>query len=240
MALTENEIRQYHEQGYLVVHDLFDAATAQRMIDHYMAMRAEGPKPHDMGGDPTKPNDPLNKYPRMINMHNWDEQTLAWAQDAGLLEAVGQLIDDEPVLNQTMLYFKPPGGRGQAHHQDQQYITIDPLIGVWVALDPADAANGFMTLLPGSHKLGMLEAEAADISKSFTGGGAKMPEGAQELGIAMQPGDVLFFDGKTVHGSHPNVTTDRFRRSFICHFVGEHAVQFEPEQGTHMTHVVAK
>ena len=41
-----------------------------------------------------------------------------------------------------MLYFKPPGGRGQGLHQDQQYITIDPLIGVWVALDRSDQLVG--------------------------------------------------------------------------------------------------
>ena len=44
-----------------------------------------------------------------------------------MLELVEQLIDDKPVLRQTMLYFKPPGGRGQALHQDEQYITIEPV-----------------------------------------------------------------------------------------------------------------
>lgn len=39
------------------------------------------------------------------------------------------------------------------------------------------------------------------------------------------------------HGSHPNTTNDRFRRSFICHFVGAEAQRFEPAQGTHMSHL---
>ena len=41
-----------------------------------------------------------------------------------------------------MLYFKPPGGRGQGLHQDEQYITINPLIGLWIALDPSDDRRG--------------------------------------------------------------------------------------------------
>jgi phytanoyl-CoA hydroxylase len=53
----------------------------------------------------------------------------------------------------------------------------------------------------------------------------------------MEPGDVLFFGGLTIHGSYPNTTADRFRRGFICHFVGEHATKFVPPQGTHMTHL---
>jgi phytanoyl-CoA hydroxylase len=36
----------------------------------------------------------------------------------------------------------------------------------------------------------------------------------------MQPGDMLFFNGTLVHGSGPNVSKDRFRRSFICHYIG--------------------
>ena len=47
--------------------------------------------------------------------------------------------------------------------------------------------------------------------------------GDAQLGdlIEMQPGDVVFFHGLTIHGSMPNRTTDRFRRAFICHYVGE-------------------
>ncbi len=53
----------------------------------------------------------------------------------------------------------------------------------------------------------------------------------------MGPGDALFFAGKTIHGSYPNLTQDRWRRSFICHYVGEHAQRFTPPQGRHMSHV---
>ena len=33
----------------------------------------------------------------------------------------------------------------------------------------------------------------------------------------MRAGDVLFFNGSVVHGSRPN-RSDRWRRSFICHY----------------------
>jgi ectoine hydroxylase-related dioxygenase (phytanoyl-CoA dioxygenase family) len=35
----------------------------------------------------------------------------------------------------------------------------------------------------------------------------------------MDAGDVLFFNGSLVHGSFPNTTTDRFRRSLIGHYI---------------------
>ena len=237
MRLTKEQRNRYKESGYLLVTRLFDSETAKRMINHYMEMRAEGPKPGDSGGTPDKPDDPTHQYPRMINMHKWDEVTENWAQQANMLAIVNQLIDDAPVLRQTMLYFKPPGGRGQGLHQDQQYITTEPLIGVWIALDESNKSVGQMIVVPGSHKLGHLPVQAADTSVSFTPVQSEMPVEASKVGVNMKPGDALFFDGKTLHGSYLNTTKDRWRRSFICHYVGEHAVDFVPEQGTHVSHL---
>ncbi len=238
LTLTPAQIKQYHEQGYLVVPGLFPTAEVARLLEHYMAMRAAGPKPGDYTVEDK--NDPINQFPRMINMHNWDPVTVTASADPGMLAAVKQLIDDEPVLNQTMFYFKPPLTRGQALHQDQQFITIDPLIGVWVAIDDCDKANGQMVVVPGSSKLGLLAVEAADPIQSFTPGQTKMPPGAEIMGVDMKAGDGLFFDGKCIHGSYANVTPDRFRRSFICHYVGAHSKKFEPPKGTHMSYVKKK
>ena len=207
------------------------------MIEHNMRMRSEGPKPGDHGGLSDHPEDPNHQFPRMINMQSWDEKTNEWSENPGILSSVSQLIDDQPVLNQTMLYFKPPGGYGQALHQDQQYIPIEPLIGVWVALDHSGDSVGQMIVVPVSHKMGLLEVEAADTTVSFTHVQTFLPPDSQTLGLDMKPGDTLYFDGKTIHGSWANCTTDRWRRTFICHYVGAHSVRFEPPAGKHVTHL---
>ena len=240
MSITHEHIRQYKDAGFVVVSGLLDAETVQEMTEHYMKVRAEGPKPGDFGGTADQPEDPTHKYPRLINMHNWDDASKRWALREELLEAVEQLIEDTPALQQTMLYFKPPGGRGQGLHQDQQYITIEPLIGVWVALDPSDKDVGQMVVVPGSHKLGLVDVESADTSRSFTNVQAVLPSDAEQFGVNMKSGDVLFFHGKTIHGSYPNVTADRWRRSFICHYIGKHAERFTPSQGKHVSHLNAK
>ena len=237
MPLTPQQVAQYNDVGYVVEPGLFEVDTARLMMEHYMRMRVEGPKPGDHAGLKEHPEDSNHQYPRMINMQNWDEQTEQWSRSASMLESVAQLIEDEPVLEQTMLYFKPPGGYGQALHQDQQYIPIEPLIGVWVSLDLSDEAVGQMVVVPGSHKLGLLEVEAADTTVSFTKVQTVMPAGSHGLGLDMQPGDTLYFHGKTIHGSSNNLTADRWRRSFICHFVGAHAARFEPPAGKHVTHL---
>lgn len=236
-ALAAAQLAQYRDEGYTIVRGLLARERIAPMIAHYMALRAEGPKPGDMGGDARNPADPLNRFPRFINQHRWDTLSGTWCRDPALAAVAAAAIGQEAVLNQSMLYFKPPGARGQAMHQDQQYITIDPLVGVWVALDRADRANGGMVVVPGSHRRGILPVAQADTSTSFVGGGTIIPADLAEVGIDLEPGDALVFAGATVHGSYPNTTTDRFRRSFICHFVGAQAEKFVPPKGTHMSHL---
>ncbi len=121
-----------------------------------------------------------------------------------------------------MLYFKPSGARGQALHQDNFYLKVEPgtCIAAWVALDPADRENGGLEVVPGTHRMDVFCPEEADTSVSFTRDYVPVPEGLEAVPVDLEPGDVLFFNGQLVHGSQPNRTTDRFRRSFICHYVG--------------------
>jgi len=238
MRFPDERVSRYDDHGYVVVPGILSQTQTAEMIDHYMAMRASGPKPGDSGGTTDHPGDPNHAYPRMIDMHRWDPLTREVAHRQEILTVVAQLLRDAPVLNQTMVYFKPPGARGQAMHQDQQYITIDPLVGVWIALDLSDAAVGRLFVLPGSHRLGLQTVRRSDTSVSFTGLETDVPEAAAaEVGLDMQPGDALFFHGKLIHGSHPNTSANRWRRSFSCHYVGERSCEFEPPPGTHWTHL---
>jgi lipopolysaccharide export system ATP-binding protein len=237
--LSHEHVRRFEQDGYVVVRGVFGTNEAAQMREHYMRLRAEGPKPGDVGGDPASAADPLNQFPRMINMHQWDGATSRWAGDTRLTGLVRQFIGEQPVVNQTMLYFKPPGARGQGMHQDHQYITIEPLVGVWIALEDCDEANGRLMLVPGSQKLAILPVEKADQSLSLMAGQAKLPPSCPlPVGIDMKPGDAVFFSGRTLHGSAPNTSTDRFRRSLICHYVGSRAKHFVPEHGTSMAHLV--
>ena len=213
----------FDEYGHHLERGLFSQTEVDQMRDHFMEMRKQGPKPGDFGGDPEKGDeDPLNAFPRFINMHRWDPKTDDWQRDPRLARTAATLVDDEVDLCQTMLYFKPPGARGQGLHQDNQYLRRYPVIAAWLALDRCDQANGQMVVVPGSNKLGLLPVQFADESLSFTHGETVMPDDAAEVGVAMEAGDVLFLGGFTIHGSYPNQTTDRFRRAFIVHYFARH------------------
>lgn len=60
----------------------------------------------------------------------------------------------------------------------------------------------------------------ADTTLFFTNEEVDLPEGASPLPVNLAAGDVLFFNGNVIHGSYPNRSKDRWRRSFIGHYVG--------------------
>jgi phytanoyl-CoA hydroxylase len=211
----------FAQEGHVVVRGLFDADEAAFYRDHFMRLRAAGSYPGDVVGvDPTA-DDPLRRYPRMIHMHRWEETARGWLLEPRLNRVLTALLGGvEPFAVQTMLYFKPPGARGQAPHQDNFYLRVRPgtCIAAWLALDPCDGENGCLEVVPASHDWPILCTIDADTAVSFTDVTVPLPAGTEPVAMPMEPGDVLFFNGSLVHGSGPNRSRDRFR-SLVGHYV---------------------
>jgi ectoine hydroxylase-related dioxygenase (phytanoyl-CoA dioxygenase family) len=212
---------EFDETGYTLVRGLWSGDEVDRLRDHYMEVRRRGANPHDFAGHSATDRDPLKRYPRMAQMHRWDDASLQWMIDPRIDRVLTALLGRSPYAVQTMIYFKPPGSRGQALHQDNFYLKADPgtCVAAWMALDRVDRANGCLEVVPGSHRWPILCTEKADTTVSFTDITVPLPEPDAAVPIEMEPGDVLFFHGALVHGSAPNITTDRFRRALIGHYI---------------------
>lgn len=211
----------YDENGYVVIEDLFTPDEVSFYRDHFMHLRESGTYEGDDAGINATSTDPLRRYPRMIHMHRWDETSLRWLLDARLNACLTMLSGREPYAVQTMLYFKPPKARGQALHQDNYYLRVQPgtCIAAWMALDPCDVENGCLEVVPGSHTWPILCTAQADTTASFTDVTVPIPPDQEVRPIIMKAGSVMFFNGSLVHGSKPNITPDRFRRALIGHYV---------------------
>jgi len=225
--VTTEQITQYNDQGYLLSPGLFSSGEVEQYRTHYMDMRHSGSHPGDSAGVDIGNTDPLKQYPRMIHMHRWDETSLAWMIDDRLNQTMSALLGNEPYAVQTMLYFKPYGARGQALHQDQYYLQVQPgtCMAAWLALDDCDEENGCLQVVPGSHDWPVLCTTEADVTQSFTEVTVDLPAGTDTQPVVMQAGDVFFFNGQLVHGSFPNTSKDRFRRALIGHYIVGEAEQ---------------
>ncbi|MEU6776039.1 phytanoyl-CoA dioxygenase family protein [Streptomyces sp. NPDC046759] len=224
-AILPGTLRQdFEEDGFTVVRGLFGRAETERLCATFEELHAAGPMPGHLAPRPCDP-DPLRRYPRIMQPHEYSAPARQLLLDARLRAVLEVLLGEEVLAAQSMFYFKPPGARGQALHQDNFYLRVEPgtCVAAWVACEPIDRDNGGLEVVPGTHRMDLFCPELADERLSFAREYVPPPAGLTPVPVDLAPGDALFFNGSLVHGSGPNRTADRFRRSFIGHYVGRSA-----------------
>lgn len=210
----------FSTEGYFIARGMFSSEEVESYKAHYDEVRKKGLHQDTFLADSFE-NDPLKKYPRQMQMHRQDQISLDFLCDSRINQVITEISGFEPFGVQTMYYFKPAGARGQALHQDNFYLKAAPstCIAAWLAVDDCDEENGCIQVVPGSHNLPTMCLTKSDTTVSFTDVTVPVPEGMEVRPAIMKAGDVLFFNGQVIHGSGPNISKDRFRRSLIAHYV---------------------
>jgi hypothetical protein len=210
--LSGAQIRQYHDDGFLVLRGVFSPEEAGELAGEAAALFAR-----------TELMDKDNIRCRWQNHVETGECRFDCfdpvidigpvcariARDPRILQAVGDLYGETACLFKDKLIFKPPGASGYALHQD--YISWKSFpksfLTVIVAIDPADAGNGATEVFPGRHTRGNLSQNDGKYHE--------LPAGAVDLAtgvsLDLQPGDVAIFSGFTPHRSGPN-KSNQWRR----------------------------
>jgi len=234
-GLTQQQIEHFQINGWVCVRGLYDADEVALIRDTFMEVNRNGPveglseirrpKADDAVGG-YDPADPLAFFPRMLHPHRHADKpvgplSMRFMTHPKLRPILETLFVEEPLAVQSMFYFKPPGARGQDLHQDNFYLRVKPgtCLAAWVAVDDVDEENGGMMCVPNTQSYAIQCPEKADPKLYFTTEHVEPPAGLKPEYVRMKAGDVLFFNGNVIHGSAPNVSKTRFRRSFICHYV---------------------
>jgi ectoine hydroxylase-related dioxygenase (phytanoyl-CoA dioxygenase family) len=153
-----------------------------------------------------------------------DPVWLAAVADPRLLDLVEAVLGPGVVLFSSCWVVKPPRtGRAAAWHQDGGTWPLDPLeaVTLWVALDDADAGNGALRVLPGSHRAGLLPHDRDDdrlATELFNV--AVRPEAVDEaaaVDVELRAGDVSAHHPALIHGSGPNLS-ERPRRALVARY----------------------
>ncbi|MDB5056375.1 MAG: phytanoyl-CoA dioxygenase [Bacilli bacterium] len=222
--LSEEEIQKFHSDGFLIIRQLFSEQEIAALLHNFMTMNGKGAIPDCFTAISLEAakaaGDILKAYPRMMNPHKVNELALKYLLDERVSVILTALLQEEPIAMQSMVYFKPPGAKGQALHQDNYYLKVEPgtCIAAWTALDAADEENGGLFVVPNSHRGDIQCPHEADSAQSFTREEVDIPIGLTPTPTDLNAGDVLFFNGNVIHGSYPNQSKERFRRAFISHY----------------------
>jgi phytanoyl-CoA hydroxylase len=233
--LTGQEQAEFERDGFVVVRGLLSPTEVAEIRDGFMSQASNGPveglseirrKKVDGTVGGYDKSDPLSFYPRMMQPHKHADKAVGliamkYMLDRRIEQILSALMGEKPFAAQSMFYFKPPGARGQDFHQDNFYLKVKPgtCMAAWCAIDDCDEDNGGMMCVPQTQDLAIACPEKSDSKLYFTTEHVPIPEGKTAVLPRMRAGDVLFFNGSTIHGSGPNKSADRFRRSLIFHYL---------------------
>ena len=206
------EVDFYRENGYVLVRRVFDADEVEEMraaIDRILETVAatEHDRSHTWAG--------VDQSLQLKGFHDLtyhDGVFTRMVAHPRLVEVLKELIGPSVQLHHTKMLVKPPEqGAPFPMHQDYPYFPHErhSVLAASVHLDDTDEENGCLHVVPGSHRLGPLEAL----------GEAKTVDYPLESGVACpaSAGDVLFFNYLTIHGSGVNRSA-RTRRNVLFQY----------------------
>ncbi|HZG56298.1 phytanoyl-CoA dioxygenase family protein [Paenibacillus sp.] len=235
--LAKEQIEFFHEHGYV----LFKKGCSSDLIDafngHIRDIRSVAAEEMPEWVKPRKAGEVLDKdrfSVRLFNPHQHDGFSRQVMKLPVIRGALAQLMGDEAVCVQSMYFYKEPGSPGQAAHQDYYYIKDDPktMVAAWIAMEElVDEENGCLWVIPGTHRLGLLPHGAVkdlEEHEAYTHETEGIDLKAQ-IPVVMEKGDILFFHELLIHSSNKNRSKDRWRRSYVCHYIRQDSMVLHRE-----------
>ena len=212
MKLTQAQIDAFERDGYLFFPSLFKKDEIQTLLSEVPALYAQR-RPENVRertGDVVRTN---------FAAHMYSAPFARLARHPRMVEPVKQLFGEDVYMHQFKINGKAAfDGDVWQWHQDYGTWRADDLMpearamNVAIFLDEVNEFNGPLMFIPGSHKLGVLDAahdtsttsyplwviSNDSIKKLVDRGGIVAPKGA--------PGSMILFHGCLVHASTSNLS----------------------------------
>ena len=222
----------YDEFGYCVVDGVYSASELQDIEDFFEYHKNqdlpvfESPSGAWAEAVKIKEVDRTKTQVRFLHPHRMDARAEGWFLHPRVAEVLEELLEKPALGVQTMFYYKPPGSCGQGMHQDNFSLLAKPTscIGAWTPLDDATEENGCLWVVPGSNKDGLICPDKEKTTRWLNYGDShitRFPRETKPIPVPVMRGQTLFFNGNLIHGSGPNRSQSRWRRTFIGHYADE-------------------
>ncbi len=161
---------------------------------------------------------------RLDGLHLFFEWAYRLVTQAALLNAVEDILGNDILIDGSLVFWKPPQDRGYVSwHQDALYSGwhLTPSTSAWIALTPSNRENGCMRVIPGSHKLGLLNHDNVRDGANLLFRGEQVSlevDESRAIDVELQPGEMSLHHSTIVHGSNANESAEP-RIGFIVRFV---------------------
>jgi phytanoyl-CoA hydroxylase len=234
MKLSEQQLKHYRDNGYVIVENLVDESARREIIASASRICAAAPYAEntkmvhwDMKirrGEVTLPDQDreLGVF-KLSDMQHHDAYFLDYLRRAPELSCIEQIVGSPDLTCIAMqLVMKPPRhGQWQPYHQDSYYFPVEPqeICAAWLALDEATVENGCLWVIPSRHKGAVANHIEPTGVKNLNPAFLEAEGLEKDKGIPapMKSGSVIFFHSRLPHMSGPNTTAFR-RRGLVIHY----------------------
>ena len=225
--LTDRQIADFQRDGALMVPGIFAdwIETIRQGIDRNMA--EPGPYASENSVSEGRFFDDYVNWTRIPEF-----EQIVRASPAGELAAAAMNSLNARFFHDHVLVKEPGTPKPTPWHQDSPYYFVQgtQTVSIWIPADPVTEAS--LRFIAGSHKWEKMVRPVswADDSDFYESGEDWTPvpdpdadpDQSKVLEWAMEPGDAVLFDFRTVHGARGNFSPTR-RRALSLRWVGDDA-----------------
>jgi ectoine hydroxylase len=214
--LSDAQCDCFHDDGFLIVEQLFDANEVQMLgriarADHALATQSASRRDGEGGVVRLTVRNSLG-----------DDIYSAFVRSRRIVDSMEKLLGGEVYhYHHKMILKEPRVGGAWEWHQDYGYwyengCLFPDLASCMVAVDPARRSNGCLQVLKGSHRLGRINHGPLG---DQTGADPERVQAAlsrlEKVFCILEPGDAIFFHCNLLHRSDRN-DSDSPRWALIC------------------------
>jgi len=209
LLMDEARRRQMDEDGFVILPGLF---TAAEMDDLAVVLETYEARRQAQSGKDSMSKEVLFSQ----KVAERDEQVRAFATRPEFVELSTACVGPDTDLYFNQMVFKNPEGASTfSWHQDDAYGPVEPspYLTVWIAITDATEENGCISVLPGSHRHGLVE----HWQSSFGLACHSLDDQDQGILVPLPKGSVVCFWSTLMHKSGPNRSKD-VRKAMVLQF----------------------
>ncbi len=224
--ITQQQIDQYQEQGFIVIENFFDAAELERWraatADAIRVRLADAQGLSNQDNPEAFYAQVFTQALRLADVHPGMAELIF---DERLGRVAGTLagVDGIRIWHDQALV-KPPYGNHTAFHCDNPFWSFSSknAISLWIALDDATLANGCLWYLPGTHLSASFEPTGIGENLGSLFKAYPAWKQIKALPATCSAGGVVFHNGLIAHGAGTNMTPFP-RRAMTCAYMPDGA-----------------
>lgn len=211
--LTEAQLKQYEEQGYMIFEQLFSPDEMRELTRRIDLLDEESEKSLQQSGQ--RGISFANQINFTAFLNKKDPYIRQFVADDRFVNITTQILGPNVKLYwDQSVYKRPEAPRDFPWHQDNSYQPIDPIhyLTCWLALEDATIENGCVWIIPGSHKMGLVEHKKTDIGlQCYFGDDPGVP-------VPLKSGSMVAFHSLLFHRSTPNRSTHSTRKGYVIQY----------------------